>query len=170
MSNGIPLKATPAKKRAYTICLFSTDTTSFVSLTGTPWNAEYFVNLNSIMSIEEQSRPYFLSFTFLSQAGESVGSPTSVLPIQVFLDLKNNQFPHLFSNYGAHPVGFLKFYYDAVNLRFGLQAQTNDNESVYVHSMLGVTGINFRTVSMDGASYAPVVPFSIYLHLVPADF
>ena len=170
MSNGIPLKSTPVKRRNCTICLFSTDPTGYVSLTGSPWNAEYFVNLNSIMSIEEQSRPYFLHFTFLSQAEGAVGSPNATPPIQVFLNLKNNQFPHLFSNYGAHPVGFLKFYWDAQNLMYGLQAQTNDNEPVYIHSMLGVTGIDFRTVTMDGNAYDPGVRFSIYIHLTPADF
>lgn len=170
MSNAIPLQATRPKKRNYTVCLFSTDPTGYYSPTGSPWNAEYFVNFNSIMSLEEQSRPYFIHFTFLSQSDGAVGDPNGTPPIQVFLDFQNNQFPHLFSNYGAHPVGFLKFYWDFLNNVYGLQAQTNDNEEVYINSLLGVNKIGFKCVTMNGGAYDPGVRFSIYIHLVPADF
>lgn len=164
------IKATRPTRKNYTICLFSTDPNGYYSPTGTPWVADYFVNLNSIMSLEEQARPYFMHFTFLSQADGAVGDPTNTPPIQVFLDFNNNTFPHLFSNYGAKPVGFLKFYFDQQNLRYGLQATTVDNEEVYLHSLLGVTDIGFRCLTMDGNPYDPGVRFSIYIHLVPADF
>jgi len=166
------IKATRPPRRNYTICLFSTDPNSYYSPTGTPWNADYFVNLNTIMSQEEQARPYFMHFTFLSQAEGAVGTPSTVRPIQVFLDFNNNSYPHLYSSYSAKPVGVLKFYpdYSVPPAIYGLEAKTNDNEEVYINSLLGVTAVSFRCLSVDGNAYDPGVAFSIYIHLVPADF
>lgn len=167
------IQATRPKRKNYTICLFSTDPNSYYSPTATPWDAKYFVNLNGIMSQEEQSRPYFLHFTFLSEAAGVVGTPSTTLPVQVFLDLEHNNFPHIFSNYGAKPCGFLKFYPDqsVAPVIYGLEAKTNDNEEVYLHSVLGVNQIHFRALTLNGAAYAPAgVDFSIYIHLTPADF
>lgn len=167
------IQATRPKRRNYTICLASTDANSYISAMGTPWHAEYFVNMNSIMSQEEQARPYFVHFTFQSQTGASVSNPTATPPVQVFVDFQNNTYPHLFSNSQYKPVGFLKWVPDFSTVApqlFYVESKTNDNEEVYVHSMLGCNTISIRFMDLNGAMYMPTVPFIMYLHLVPADF
>lgn len=166
------IQATRPKRRNYTIALFSTDPNSFVSILGTPWVADYFVNLNAIMTLEEQSRPYFVHFTLQSSADVSVGTPSTTQPVQIFFDFQNNTFPHLFSNSSYKPVGMLKFVPDfsTAPVSYGVEAKVNDNEEIYINSLLGVTSISFRAMTLDGAIFAPDARFSIYIHLVPADF
>jgi hypothetical protein len=161
------------KRRNYTICLASTDANSYYSPSGTPWNAEYFVNLNSIMSQEEQARPYYVHFTFQSQAGVSISNPTATPPVQIFLDFQNNSYPHLFSNSQFKPVGFLKWIPDQSQTApypCYVESKTNDNEEVYINSLLGCNAISLHFMDLNGAMYTPTVPFICYIHLSPADF
>lgn len=167
------IKETRPKRRNYTIALISTDLNSYYSPTGSAWDAEYFVNMNTIMSQEEQARPYFVHFTMLSQAGASIGNPTTVPPVQVFIDLQHNSYPHMFSSSSYKPNGFLKFVPDLSQTApypCYVEAKTNDNEEVYMHSVLGVNTITVKFLDLTGAAYTPTVPFIIYIHLVPADF
>lgn len=166
------IQATRPKRRNYTICLASTDPNAYYSPTGSPWQADYFVNMNSIMSQEEQARPYFMHFTFQSQAGPAVGTPTTTSPVQIFLDFQNNTFPHVFSNAQYKPVGFLNFCEDisTTPVSYYLKATTNDNEEVYMNSLLGCNTITLKAITLDGTVYGPDVRFIIYIHLVPADF
>ena len=167
------IKATRPPRRNYTITLASTDPNSYISAMGSPWMADYFVDMNRIMSQEEQARPYFIHFTFQSQAGASVGTPSTTPPVQLFLDFQNNAFPHYFNNSQYTPVGMLKFIPDTNTTApqlFYLNATTIDNEELYINSMRGVNMISLRAIDISGAMYMPTVPFVIYIHLVPADF
>lgn len=167
------IKETRPKRRNYTIALISTDVNSYYSPTGSAWDAQYFVNMNTIMSQEEQARPYFVHFTFLSQASNAIGNPTNRPPVQVFIDFQNNSYPHMFSSSQYKPNGFLKFIPDLSQMPaqdFYLEAKTNDNEEVYINSVLGVNTIGLKFMTIDGNIYAPDAPFILYCHLVPADF
>lgn len=167
------IKSTRPTRKNYTICLASTDPTGYYSAMGSPWMAEYFVNMNSIMSLEEQSRPYFVHFTFQSQTGASISNPTATSPVQMFIDFQNNSYPHIFTNSQFKPVGFLKWQPDfstvAPNLYY-VESKTNDNEEIYLNSVLGCNSISIKFMDMVGAMYMPTVPFVMYIHLVPADF
>lgn len=166
------IQSTRPKRRNYTICLASTDPNSYVSSMASPWMADYFLNLNSIMSQEEQSRPYFFHFTMQSQAGASIGTPTTVPPVQVFLDFQNNTYPHLFSNGQYKPVGFLKWNPDTTTTptTYYVSSNTIDNEEIYINSLLGCNSVSVKFIDLTGAMYMPTVPFIIYAHFVPADY
>lgn len=167
------IQATRPKRRNYTICLASTDTNSYYSAMGTPWHAEYFVNLNNIMSQEEQARPYFVHFTFQSSAGASNSNPTATPPVQVFVDFQNNSYPHLFSNSQFKPIGFLKWQPDQSQTApypMYLESKLNDNEEVYINSLLGCNSVSIRFMDLAGTIFMPTTSFIMYLHLVPCDF
>lgn len=166
------IQATRPKRRNYTVVLFSTDGNSWTSSMGSPWMADYFVNFNSIMSLEEQSRPYFVHFTLQSAATPNVGTPTTTMPIQIFMDFSNNTFPHLYSNSSYKPVGMLKFVPDfsTAPVTYGVEAKVNDNEEVYINSLLGCNTISIKAITLDGTMFMPDARFSIYIHFTPADF
>ena len=168
------IQATRPKRRNYTIALFSSDANSYQSATGPPWQADFFVNMNSIMSQEEQMRPYFCHFTFQSTTAlpGTIGTPTTSGPLFVFLDFTHNSYPHLFSNSGYKPIGMLKWNEDnsVAPPNWYLDAKTNDNEEVYIHSMTGINTISVSVKNILGQNYTSATNFAIFLHLVPADF
>ena len=171
------IQATRPKRRNYTIALFSTDPTSYISQLNSPWMADYFVNLNSIMSQEEQARPYFVHFTFQSSAANatSIGTPSISPPLCLFLNFQNNSFPHMYSSYSAKPVGMLKWVADqsgaALPYNNYLNASTTDNEEIYIQSLLGVNTITLSVRAIDGTMFMPNnIPFVVFIHFVPADF
>jgi len=53
---------------------------------------------------------------------------------------------------------------------FYLEANTVDNEELYINSLRGVNTISLRAMDIAGNMYMPNVPFVVYIHLVPADF
>lgn len=167
------IQATRPKRRNYTICLASTDVNSYYSAYGSPWHAEYFVNMNSIMSLEEQSRPYFVHFTFQSSTGASNSNPTATTPVQVFVDFQNNSYPHLFSNSQYKPIGFLKWIPDQSQTApypCYLESKINDNEEVYINSLLGCNTIGVRFMDLNANMFMPTTAFIMYIHLTQADF
>lgn len=168
------IQATRPKRRNYTIALFSTDPNSYISAMGTPWMADFFVNINSIMSDEEQRRPYFVHWTLQSAYGTAanIGTPSTILPLQVFLDFANNSYPHMYSNSQYKPVGMLKWTPDFTTTptNYAVEAKVNDNEEIYINSLTGVNTISFSVRQLDGTMYMPNVHFSLYIHFVPADF
>lgn len=172
------IQATRPKRRNYTIALFSTDPNSYQSAMGSPWMADFYVNMNSIMSQEEQARPYFLSFTFQSGGAAAVvmGSPSTSYPLFLVLDFQSNVFPHLYASNSLKPVGLLKWKADqsgaALPYNNYLNATTVDNEAVYINSLLGVNTISLSVRGADGSMFMPVggIPFTCFITLVPADF
>lgn len=168
------IQATRPKRRNYTIALFSTDVNSYQSALSTPWQADYYVNLNSIMSQEEQQRPYFVHFTFQSTADAAgvIGTPTTAGPLFVFLDFNHNTYPHMFSNSSYKPNGILKWVPDVSTtpINWYLEAKTIDNEEIYVHSMTGINMVTLSVKNILGQNYTSPTNFTIFIHLVPADF
>lgn len=167
------IKETRPKRRNYTVALISTDPNSYMSTMGSPWMADYFVNMNSIMSLEEQARPYFVHVTMQSQAGASIGTPTTTPPVLVFLDFQNNTYPHLYTSYSIKPIGMLKMIPDLSQTApypCYAEMKTNDNEEIYIASMTGVNSISLRFLDILGGMYMPTVPFTMFIHFVPADF
>ena len=167
------IKETRVRKKNYTIALFSTDANSYQSTLGTPWDAEFFINMNSIMSTEEQNRPYYVHCTFVSQAGASVGNPTTVPPVLMFLDFQNNSYPHMFTSYSVKPIGMLKFVPDLSQIApypCYVECKTNDNEEIYISSLTGVNSFRLHFADISGAPYLPLVNFTCFIHLTPADF
>lgn len=167
------IQATRPTRRNYTICLASTDPNSYYSAMGSPWMADYYVNLNAIMSQAEQARPYFIHFTFQSQSGASISNPTATPPVQIFMDFQNNSYPHMFTNSQFKPVGFLKWKPDLSQTApypCYVESKTNDNEEIYINSLLGCNTISIRFMDLNGGMYMPTVPFICYIHLIPADY
>lgn len=176
------IKETRPKRRNYTIALFSTDGTSYTSDNGTPWHADYFVNMNSIMSVEEQARPYFVHCTFQSMASTGMGNPSATPPVLCFLDFQNNTYSHMYTSYSIKPIGMVKLIPDLSQTApypCYAEMKTNDNEQIYIGSMLGVNTISVRFITIGGAMYMPTIPatpnpipcpFTMFIHLEPADF
>lgn len=167
------VKETRTKRKVYDIILRSTDNAWISPIYGSPWAAQWIVNMNQIMSSEEMARPYYLSFTFMSNVVEAVTTITNVVPIEVYVRFNSAQnYQHAISSDTRISIGMLKFFsnYDPNNLHFGLEAKTNDNEAIYINNLVGCQSLYMEFVDINGDQILPDSRFLMRLHLTPADY
>jgi hypothetical protein len=167
------IKETRTKRKVYDIILRSTDNTWISPVYGSPWAATWIVNMNQIMSQEELARPYYLSFTFMSNVIEEVPTITNVVPIEVFVRFNSAQnYQHAISSDTRISIGMLKFFSnnDPNQLHFGLEAKTNDNEPIYINNLVGCQSLFMEFVDISEQQILPAARFLMRLHLTPADY
>jgi len=168
------VSTTPVKKKTYTIILASVDASSYESPTGSAWNASYFVNLNGIMSLEEQSRPYYVNFTFSSTSEADISGLVASGRLMLELDFGGRTFPHL-TQYSQRllPCGFISVkppIFPAVENTCYLESLEGDNHPVYLHSLTGVSQIKVRFIELTAGLFTSTGNFILMISLEPASF
>ncbi len=162
------------KKKTYTIILASVDASSYQSATGDAWNANYFVNLNGIMSLEEQSRPYYVNFTFSSTSETDITALVGNNRIMLELDFGGRTFPHITQwSQRLLPCGFISVKPPLIPALDGncyLEALEGDNHPVYLHSLTGVSQIKVRFVDLNAGLFSSTSEFILMISLEPASF